>query len=39
MTCFYFPLALVRSNSNHCQQMDLFKGKESFKEKVVSDNN
>ena len=32
MTCFYFSLALVRSNNSHCQI------KESFKEKVHSDN-
>ena len=39
ITCFYFSLAVVRSNSSHRQLMDLFKSKESFKEKVDSDNN
>ena len=39
MTSFYFPLALVRSNNSHCQLINLFKSKESFKEKVDSDNN
>ena len=28
-----------RSNESHCELMDLFKNKESFKEKVDSDNN
>ena len=39
MTSFYFPLALVRSNSSHRQLMDLLNSKERFEEKVDSDNN
>ena len=39
MTCFYFPLALVRSNSIHCHTMDLFMSKENLKKEVYSDNN
>ena len=39
MTYFYFPFTYVRSNSSHCQLMDLLKSKKSFKEKVDSDNN
>ena len=38
MILFYFPLALVRSNSSHCQLMDVFKSKESSKEKIFSGN-
>ena len=34
MTSFYFPHAF-RSNSSHYQLMDLFKRKESFKEKFI----
>ena len=34
-----FPLALMRSNSSHCQLMELFKDKESIKEKVDSGSN
>ena len=37
--CFYFRIALFRSSSSHCQLMNLFKNKKSFKEKVDSDNN
>ena len=42
MTCFYFfpcLLLVVKSNSSHCQLIDLFKSKESRKEKVDWDNN
>ena len=39
ITCLYFPLVLIRWNSNHCHLMELFKSKESFKEKVDSNNN
>ena len=35
MTCFYFPLASDRSTNIHCQIMDLFKRKESFKENLI----
>ena len=39
ITCSYFPHALIRWNSSHCHLMDLFKGKESCKEKFDSNNN
>ena len=39
IACLYFPLALIRWNSSHCHLMELFKSKESFKEKVDSNNN
>ena len=35
----YFPLALVRCYSSHCQLMELFKSKESCEEKFDSNNN
>ena len=37
ITCLYFPLALIRWNSTHCYLiylMEIFKGKDFFKEKV-----
>ena len=33
-----FFFALIRLNSRYCQLMELFKSKESFKEKVDSEN-
>ena len=39
ITCLYFPLGLIRWNSSHCHLMELFKIKESCKEKFDSDNN
>ena len=39
ITCLYFPVALIKLNSNHCHLMELSKSKESFKEKVDSNNN
>ena len=39
ITCLYFPLPLNRWNSSHCHLMELFKSKESFKEKVDLNNN
>ena len=39
ITCLYFPVALINWNSNHCHLMELSKSKESFKEKVDSNNN
>ena len=39
ITCLYFPLALIRWNSSHCQLMELFKSKENCKEKFDSNNN
>ena len=37
-TCLYFSIALIRGTSNHCHLMELFTSKESFKEKVDSNN-
>ena len=39
ITCLYFPLVLIKWNSSHCHLMELFKIKESFKEKIDSNNN
>ena len=39
ITCLYFPLALIWWYSNHCNLMELFKTKETSKEKVDSNNN
>ena len=39
ITCLCFPLALIRWNSSHCHLMELFKSKESCKEKFDSSNN
>ena len=39
ITCLYFPRALIRWHSSHCHLMELFKSKESFKEKFDSSNN
>ena len=39
ITCLYFSLALISWNSSHCQVMELFKSKESFKEKADLNNN
>ena len=39
ITCLYFPLALIRWNSSRCHLMELFKSKESCKEKFDSNNN
>ena len=39
ITCLYFSLALIRWNSSRFHLMELFKSKESFKEKVNSNNN
>ena len=39
ITCLYFSLALIRWNSSHCHLMELFKSKESCKEKFDSNNN
>ena len=36
ITCLYFHCPLIRWNSSHCHLMELFKSKESFKEKVDS---
>ena len=38
ITCLYFPLVLIKWNSSHCHLMELFKIKESFKEKIDSNN-
>ena len=39
ITYLYFSLALIRWNSSRFHLMELFKSKESFKEKVDSNNN
>ena len=39
ITCLSFPLALIRWNSSYCHLMELFKSKESCKEKFDSKNN
>ena len=39
ITCLYVLLALIRRNSSHCHLMELFTSKESFMEKVDSNNN
>ena len=39
ITCLHFPLALIRWDSSHCHLMELFKSKESYKKKFVSNNN
>ena len=40
ITCLYFPFAcLVRWNSSHCHLMELFKRKNSCKQKFDSNNN
>ena len=39
ITCLYFPCPLIRWNSSHCHLMELFKSKESCKEKFDSNNN
>ena len=39
ITCLYFPLVLIRWNSSHCHLIELFKSKESCKEKFDSNNN
>ena len=39
ITCLYFTLALIRWNSSHCHLMELFKSKESYREKIDSNNN
>ena len=39
ITCIYFALALIRWNSSHCHQMELFKTKESCKKNFDSNNN
>ena len=39
ITCLYFPRPLIRWNSSHCHLKELFKSKESSKEKVDSNNN
>ena len=39
ITCSYFPRPLIRWNSSHCHLMELFKSKESCKEKFDSNNN
>lgn len=39
ITCIYLSWVLIRWNSSHCQLMEPFKSKESFEEKVDSDNN
>ena len=39
ITCLYFLLALVRWNSSHCHLKELFKSKESCREKFGSNNN
>ena len=38
IACLYFPLVLIRWNSSHCYLVELFKIKESCKEKVYSNN-
>ena len=38
ITCWYFPIASIRWNSSHCRLMELFKSKESCKEKFDSNN-
>ena len=38
ITCLYFPIALIRLSSSHCHLMELFKSKESCKEKIDSNN-
>ena len=39
ITCLYSPLVLIRWNSSHCHLMELFKSKESYKEKFGLNNN
>ena len=39
ITCLYFPRPLIGWSSSHYHLMELFKSKESFKEKVDSNNN
>ena len=39
VSCLYSSLALIRSNSSHCQLIELSKSKCNLKEKVDSDNN
>ena len=39
ITCLYFLLALIRWNSSHCHLKELFKSKESCREKFGSNNN
>ena len=39
VTCLYSPLALIRWTSSHCHLMELFIRKQSFEEKVNSNNN
>ena len=39
ITCLYLLHPLIRLNSSHCHLMELFKSKESFKEKIDSNNN
>ena len=39
ITCLYFPLALIRWNSNYYHLMKLFKSKESCEEKFDWSNN
>ena len=39
ITCLYFPLTLIRGNNSHSHLMELFKSKESCKEKFDSNNN
>ena len=38
ITCLYFPIVLIRWNSSHSYLVELFKIKESCKEKVYSNN-
>ena len=33
ITCLYFSFALIRSNSSHCELMELFKSKKRFQGK------
>ena len=35
ITCLYFLFALIRRSSSHCHLMELFKSKESCKEKLI----
>ena len=39
ITCLYFSLALIRWNTSHSHLMELFKSKESCKEKIDWNNN
>ena len=39
ITCLYYPFALIWWNSSHCHLLELFKIKESCKEKFDSNNN